>query len=119
MWAADLARESAESFFDEKLDFTPESLRAIDRICMSIRWKEQTPALASTELVLGGYVGEVIRRNRGGNWTMSGGFPVIALGESSAADIKQTMVDPVGRIRSAIEHGGEDTVHSLVVVFER
>jgi hypothetical protein len=52
---------------DEVLDFTPESLDAVDKALKRIPWaKREVPDLV-TPLVA--YLGEVIRRGTGGEWT--------------------------------------------------
>jgi hypothetical protein len=99
------AIKSAKLTFDESLDFTSESLEGVERIMTKLQ--KQEPTLTEeqiTELskLWGVYVGEVIRRYYGGQWTIVDGLPDVALGGRHAA--------PVAKVRKRLVGGATENL---------
>ena len=91
--------------FSESLDFSSESLEAVERI-MNTLHKQAKEAPADQKLtdeqitdlskLWGIYVGEVIRRYYGGQWSLIDGVPDLALGgknSSPLAKVRKRIVD--------------------------
>lgn len=94
------AIKAAKLTFDESLDFTSESLEGVERIMTKLQ--KQEPKLSDEQLtelskLWGVYVGEVIRRYYGGQWTTVDGVPDVALGGKHAA--------PVAKVRKRLVGG--------------
>lgn len=84
------ALQSAKNQFGESLDFSSDSLEGVERIMTALHKRD--PKLTEeqiTELskLWGIYVGEVIRRYYGGQWSTTAGVPDLALGGRNAAPI--------------------------------
>ena len=99
------AIKTAKLTFDESLDFTSESLEGVERIMTKLQ--KQEPKLTDeqiTELskLWGVYVGEVIRRYYGGQWTIVDGLPDVALGGRQAA--------PVAKVRKRLVGGATENL---------
>ena len=101
----------AKLTFSESLDFSADSLEAVERI-MSKLHKQVKEAPADQQLteeqiteaskLWGMYVGEVIRRYYGGQWSMVDGSPDLALGGKNSS--------PLGKVRKRIVDGPMDNL---------
>ncbi|HUQ88352.1 MAG TPA: hypothetical protein VM096_12385, partial [Vicinamibacterales bacterium] len=98
---------SAKLTWGESIDFTQDSLEAIERLLgkMHNHYKFAAPGqgpndeqLATTAKTWGIYIGEVIRRHYGGQWSV-GEDGVLAL------SIGETQVYPVAKARKRIVDG--------------
>ncbi len=85
-FSRDLAAKAAGQGLS--LDFTPASLAGIDRMLVSLRRMlstvsetERRGAETNAGLQVGAYLGEVVRRHEGGQWTGDYGLPAVDLGE--------------------------------------
>ena len=97
--------------FDESLDFSADSLDAVERI-MSKLHKQAKEApddqklteeqIAELSKLWGIYVGEVIRRYYGGQWSIVDGAPDLALGGKNAS--------PLAKVRKRIVDGPMDNL---------
>jgi hypothetical protein len=105
------AIRSAKLTYGESLDFGSESLDAVERIMSKLhkQHKEGTPDQTLTEEQLnelsklwGIYVGEVIRRSYGGQWSLIDGVPDLTLGGKTAA--------PIPKVRKRIADGPMDNL---------
>ena len=99
------AIKSAKLAFDESLDFSSDSLDQVERIMNKLHQRATEPGSDRlteeqvTELATlwGIYVGEVIRRYYGGQWSLSDGVPDLTLGGKQAA--------PIAKVRKRITVG--------------
>lgn len=83
-----------------ELDYSPESIPAIDAYIVSCRKKGKTPeAMPVTIAMLGGYVGEVLVRHHGAKWVSghsdltedsSGNTPVVQMPNGAC-------INPIGK----------------------
>lgn len=104
-----LAVRTAKFTFDESLDFSSESLEQVERI-MSRLHKQATAGpdkltdaqLDDASTLWGVYVGEVIRRYYGGQWSLVDGVPDLALGGRYAS--------PLAKVRKRIVGGPMDNL---------
>ena len=104
------AIQAAKLKFDESLDFSSDSLDQVERI-MSKLHKQATEAgpdkpteqqLSELATLWGIYVGEVIRRYYGGQWSLINGVPDLTLGGKNAA--------PIDKVRKRITGGPMDNL---------
>ena len=66
---AQLCASAVERHFGEKLDFTPESIKVVDRVLLS-GWgnpSEEMPPL-NVRVSFGAYIGEILSRRTSGRW---------------------------------------------------
>lgn len=106
-----LAVQTAKLKFSEALDFSSESLEGVERI-MGVLHKQATGADPDQKLneqqvtelskLWGIYVGEVIRRYYGGQWSLVDGVPDLALGGRQAS--------PLAKVRKRITGGALDNL---------
>jgi hypothetical protein len=97
--------KTAKLTFGESLDFTSESLEAVERIMTKLQ--KQEPKLTDEQIAelsksWGVYVGEVIRRYYGGQWVMVEGVPDVALGGKHAS--------PVAKVRKRLLGGATENL---------
>ena len=103
-----LAVKSAKMQWQESLDFSADSLDAVERILSAIHSRAQKtpltePALEEASKMWGAYLGEVIRRRYGGQW-------------SAAADgtlqigLSGTSPQPIVKARKRIVDGASDNI---------
>jgi hypothetical protein len=105
-----LAVKTAKLDWKESLDFSEDSLDAIERIMSKLHARSKAPGEAMTEEQLtqaskmwGAYVGEVIRRRYGGQWsTAPDGIHQLALSGYTA--------QPIVKVRSRIVNGPADNI---------
>jgi hypothetical protein len=105
------AVKSGKLTFGEALDFSAESLEGVERIMNKLhKQAKEAPAdqklteAQITELskLWGIYVGEVIRRYYGGQWSLVDGVPDLALGGKQAS--------PLAKVRKRIADGPMDNL---------
>ena len=109
---AQTAVKTAKLEWQESLDFSDDSLDAIERIMSKLHAREkQTPPgggfteeqLTQASKMWGAYVGEVIRRQYGGQWlTAADGALQLALSGTTA--------HPVSKVRNRIVNGPADNI---------
>jgi hypothetical protein len=97
----------AKLTFSESLDFSAESLEGLERIMGALhKQAKQAPLsadhLAEQSKLWGIYVGEVIRRYYGGQWSMIDGSPDLTLGGKTAS--------PLAKVRKRIVDGPMDNL---------
>ena len=107
-----LAVQTAKLKWAESLDYTPDSLDAIERMLgkMHNLAKFAAPGqgpseehIATASRTWGIYVGEVIRRHYGGQWSTSeGGALTLSIGEAQ--------VDPIAKARKRIIDGPTENI---------
>lgn len=106
-----LAIKTGKLQFDESLDFSSESLEQVERIMSALhkQVKEGPPERKLTDdqitelsKLWGIYVGEVIRRYYGGQWSLADGVPDLVLGGRNAA--------PLAKVRKRIVDGPMDNL---------
>lgn len=113
---AEKARELFESYFSGELDFSPGSLEALDGEVAAVDYA--MPGGASEENVelcvrlWGAYVGEVFRRNLGGEWRRH----VDPWGEAIALKGPGMTVFPHDKVRKRFANGEEDSLVSYYQV---
>ena len=98
------------------LDYTPESLKAIDKIVLGMRKDgTNTNEVEGILFILGAYVGEVIVCNiSGSSWTkppqeiVAAGMNVIGVTTK-----KGVFINPVGKVHKLLMNGEEDSVIGL------
>jgi hypothetical protein len=104
------AIQAAKLEFGESLDFSSESLEQVERI-MSKLHEQATDAgpgkltdqqLTELSTLWGIYVGEVIRRYYGGQWSLINGVPDLTLGGKNAT--------PIDKVRKRITGGPMDNL---------
>lgn len=97
--------------FGEPLDFSSESLEGVERIMTTLhKQAKEAPAdqklteeqIAEASKLWGIYVGEVIRRYYGGQWSIVDGVPDLALGGKNAS--------PIAKARKRIVDGPMDNL---------
>jgi hypothetical protein len=92
-----LAIRSAKFTFNESLDFSSDSLDQVERIMNKLHQQATAGSdtlsesqIAELSTLWGIYVGEVIRRYYGGQWSSVNGVPDLALGGKNASPIAKT-----------------------------
>jgi hypothetical protein len=107
-----IAVHAAKLKWAESIDFTPDSLEAVERVLgkMHNHYKFAAPGqgpseeqIATTAKTWGIYIGEVIRRHYGGQWSLGeDGVLALAIGE--------TQVFPVAKARKRIVDGPMENI---------
>ena len=106
-----LAIKTGKLQFGESLDFSSESLEQVERIVSALhkQVKEGTPdrklsdeQITELSQLWGIYVGEVIRRYYGGQWSLADGVPDLVLGGRNAS--------PLAKVRKRIVDGPMDNL---------
>ena len=103
-----LAVKAAKMQWQESLDFSADSLDAVERILSAIHARSQkTPlteqALDEASKMWGAYLGEVIRRRYGGQWSTSADGVL-------QIDLSGTSPQPVVKLRKRIVDGASDNI---------
>ena len=104
------AVQVAKLAFDESLDLSSESLEPVERIMSKLHTQATAPGpekltdaqLTELSTLWGIYVGEVIRRYYGGQWSIIDGVPDLTLGGKNAA--------PIAKVRKRISGGPMDNL---------
>ena len=106
-----LAIKTGKLQFGESLDFSSESLEQVERIMSALhkQVKEGAPdrklsddQITELSKLWGIYVGEVIRRYYGGQWSLADGVPDLVLGGRNAS--------PLAKVRKRIVDGPMDNL---------
>jgi hypothetical protein len=108
---AQLAVKSAKMQWQESLDFSADSLDAVERILGAIHTRSRgapentvaDQALVDEANKWGVYLGEVIRRRYGGRWSMSADG-------AHQVDLSGTSPQPISKVRKRIVDGASDNV---------
>lgn len=114
---AEVIVETTKRIEGVALDYTPESLKEVDRILL--RFHEdgmRVRYIADPLFCLGCYVGEVMCRRLGARWVeppneMMGMFPVTLIGESYST--------PITKVYKHVMNGSEDSVYIFYRMMER
>ena len=104
------AIQTAKLKFDESLDFSSDSLDQVERIMTKLHTQATGPGpdqltdqqLTDASTLWGIYVGEVIRRYYGGQWSIIDGVPDLTLGGKNAS--------PIAKVRKRISGGPMDNL---------
>jgi len=121
---AEAAAERARRQFQQKLDFTGESIDALDEILVLV---SESPELdLDFEVRLwGSYLGEVVRRRYAGNWEMTqypggqgvneGGLPGTAGGPVAvpAVEVRGSRVFPLMKVHRRLTEGEEEDLSAF------
>ena len=111
--AATLAREE----FRQSLDFTPESIAALDEILVLIGESPELDLDFEARL-WGSYLGEVLRRRYAGSWEMTqypGGVAAVP-----AVDVRGSRLFPMMKVYRRLTIGDEEDLSSFyAMVTER
>jgi len=114
--------------FNEDLDFSRESIEKVERICTILY--NAIPKNFFTKLfkrnptdeqklqiskALGGYVGEVMRKNFGGNWSIENLFNQE---NTLLLTISEMKLSPVAKVYKRLTNGPEDNVWHYFQVLE-
>ena len=103
-----LAVKAAKMEWQESLDFGADSLDAVERILTAIHARSQKSPLGEQDLdeaskMWGAYLGEVIRRRYGGQWSTSAdGILQI--------DLSGTSPQPIVKVRRRLADGASDNI---------
>lgn len=94
------------------LDYSPSSLKEIDKVILGFRQSGLTMnEVGETVFVFGCYVGEVIVRSRGASWTAPDeklqrmGFDLMGVRLKDG-----TFLDPIGKAMKLLRNGSEDSL---------
>lgn len=115
---AETAVDAIEKWNGQRLDYSPASLQAIDRLVLVFRDEGKTPsAMTATLLTFGCYVGEVLARHLSLRWDRPSkveydlGFTSIGLRAKDGS-----FTDPIGKVFKLLLNGKEDSVVFLYSV---
>lgn len=116
---AEFAVTQVKQFDGYLLDYSPESLKIIDRIVLKLHDEGNSPqSMPKTVTILGCYVGEVMVRNLGYKWDLptekekAVGFEIVGI-----RDKKGGFSNPIGKIYKRLQNGNEDSVMQFYQVF--
>jgi hypothetical protein len=118
--AAD-AVQSARDSLGVELDYSPDSLAAVDRILHGVHLAgRKSRDLPGAVLIFGCYVGEVLIRDLGGAWLRpeeagfqgATGHPIV-LALPDATDGTHLVCNPLGKVGKRIDNGPEDSLPSF------
>ena len=103
-----LAVKTAKMQWQESLDFSADSLDAAERILGAIHSRSQNtpltePALVEASKIWGAYLGEVIRRRYGGQWSTSADGIL-------QVDLSGISPQPIVKVRKRIVDGASDNI---------
>ena len=107
---AEAHRKMSKSNFGVELDYSAESLALLDKIIDEHFPKKQAPAMDTTLLTFGAYVGETIRRLLGGEWEETDNHE---LALNKVGGIAQLF--PMNKTRKRFENGIEDSLADFYV----
>ncbi|MCA9103930.1 MAG: DUF3806 domain-containing protein [Planctomycetales bacterium] len=114
---ANSAVELAASHFDESLDYSEASVAAIERMVDDVEYSLPGGATPENKRLLcrlwGAYIGEVFRRNLGGQWLMWKD----EYGEAIALQCNEVTVFPHDKIRKRFSQGIEHKLDAYYQVF--
>ncbi|MDE3186868.1 MAG: hypothetical protein KGM96_05000 [Acidobacteriota bacterium] len=111
------AAELARSEFRQKLDFTPDSIDALDEILVLVGESPEIDLDFEARL-WGSYLGEVLRRRYAGTWEMTlypGGVAAVP-----AVDVRGSRLFPLMKVYRRLTMGREEDLRSFyAMVTER
>ncbi|MGC9157502.1 MAG: hypothetical protein ACP5FH_00825 [Terracidiphilus sp.] len=114
---AQAAAEWGESEFQQKLDFSPESIHGLDEILLRAGQGPEENQEFETRL-WGSYLGEVLRRRYAGNWEMTpypGGAVAVP-----AVEMRGSRIFPLMKVFRRLTIDGEQDLPSFyAMVIER
>lgn len=114
---AEVIVETTERIEGVTLDFTPESLKEVDRLLLGLREDGlRVRHIADPILCFGCYVGEIMRRRLGATWVappspMLGMFPVVLIGSDNYSA-------PIAKAYKRVHIGPEESVYDFYRVME-
>ncbi len=118
---AEIAVTMVQQVDGYQLDYSPESLKAVDRILLNLHNQGVSPqSIQKTVISLGCYVGEVMVRNLGYKWDLPSeteravGFSMIGV-----RDKKGGFSNPIGKVYKRVQNGQEDSVVFFYAVFSK
>ncbi len=115
---ADHIVETIQGIEGVTLDYTPESLKEVDRLLLGLREDGlRVRHIADPILCFGCYVGEIMRRRLGATWVappspMLGMFPVVLIGSDNYSA-------PISKVYKHVMNGSEDSVYFFYRMMER
>jgi len=114
---AHAAVEVARSDFGQKLDFTADSVNALDEILVLLSESPEIDLDYESRL-WGSYLGEVLRRRYAGTWEMTQ-YP--GAGHAApAVDVRGSRLFPLMKVYRRLTMGEEEDLHSFyAMVTER
>ena len=121
--AAEAAVASFRDIENIELDYSPESLRLMEKVILSIRAEgTRSESMPSALYAFGAYVGEVIvRNNEGARWTYPP-QPMIDAGMSphsiGVTDQNGIFWNPIGKVYGLLDNGSEDSIVYFYQVVE-
>lgn len=118
---AEVAVKAMSQMHGIQLDYSPESLKSIDKAVLDLRKNGVSmQTVNKTLIVLGCYVGEVMVRNLGYKWDnpdskeIALGFDVTGIrGENNGFS------NPIGKVFKLMQNGEEDSVDSFYAAFSK
>ena len=114
---AQAAVEVAGSEFQQKLDYTPESVNVLDEILVLLSDSPEIDLDYESRL-WGSYLGEVLRRRYAGTWEMTQ-YPG-ANHAAPAVDVRGSRLFPLIKVYRRLTMGEEEDLHSFyAMVTER
>jgi len=114
---AQAAVEVAKSEYDQQLDFTAESINALDEILVLLGESPEIDLDYESRL-WGSYLGEVLRRRYAGAWEMTQ-YPGAAHA-APAIDVRGSRLFPLMKVYRRLTMGEEEDLHSFyAMVTER
>ena len=107
---AQAAVELAKRDFQQKLDFTSESIDCLDEILVQVGESPELDREFEVRL-WGSYLGEVLRRRYAGSWEMTqypGGAVAVP-----AVEVRGSMLFPLMKVYRRLTVGEEDDLHAF------
>lgn len=102
-----------------KLDYSEKSIQIIDLLIEQLRKEGNDERAAENEIMaFGAYVGEIIKKNFGGNWTKPelAGFPKDGSTYSVVFQLPNgSGINPLGRVLKYFRHGSQ---YSVVIFYD-
>ncbi|MCW8943708.1 MAG: hypothetical protein OQL27_02980 [Sedimenticola sp.] len=111
-FAANQAVETAKKVDGTVLDYSPNSLKDIDKIVLGIRRGGTSPdEVKGILFILGAYVGEVIIRNiEGSQWSQPKEVQAAGLTAMGVSTNDGIFWNPIGKVHKLLINGEEDSV---------
>lgn len=108
---AETAVRVARDEFNCRLDFSPESIRALDEILAAVADKESEGDFEQQVRLWGGYFGEVLRRRYAGEWEMTQ-YPG-GLASVPAIDVRGSRLFPLMKVYRRLTMGESEEIGSF------
>lgn len=112
----------------KQLDYSEESIAVLEQVCdilhkaipktlfarfFLFKRKPSNETILQYSKVLGGYLGEVIRKNHGGEWSIE---DFMNQGNTIVLTIGDTKIFPVGRVFKRLKEGAENNLQHYYTV---